>query len=84
MSERRISAGELEARYKMRHELFDFWSEMEGAILDNFEEKQDSWKTLSSRTLLKKLREHLKARNWVDVANFAFMLHDKQRSEFEK
>lgn len=80
MSEpRRISAGELENRYKTRHELFDFYTSMENQIMRQFEVKQTSWKSCSKKYLLKKLKKNLKQGNWVDVANYAFFLANRKK-----
>ena len=79
MSERRISAGELEARYKTKHELLDFFEEMQAKIYYHFEDKGTSWKTCPIGFLKLELIKHVKREDWVDVANFAFMLDDRQR-----
>ena len=81
LESRRISAGELEDRYKTRHELFDFCTSMENQIMRNFEQKQTSWKSCSKKYLLKKLRKSLKKGNWVDVANYAFFLANRKTED---
>jgi hypothetical protein len=75
---RRVSAGELEQRHKLKHLLLDFTDEMSDAMYENLEEKGFSWKSCSIKHLKKKLLEHAKVGDWVAVANFAFMLHDKE------
>ena len=82
MSER-VSAGELEQRYQLKHLLLDFTDEMKDAMYDNLEVKGFSWKDCTKHYLTKKLLEHIKAGNWVSVANFAFMLHDKDTGNHE-
>ncbi len=80
---RRVSAGELEDRYNLKHLLLDFTDEMKSDMYDNLEEKGLSWKDddCSEAYLRKKLLEHAKAGNWVSVANFAFMLDDKDKTK---
>jgi len=81
---RRVSAEELEQGYKLKHLLLDFTDAMKDAMYENLEEKGFSWRDdecfdePSKAYLKRKLREHVKVGNWVSVANFAFMLHDKE------
>jgi len=79
MSGRRVSAGELEDRYKIKHELFDFYMEMLGELINHAEDKGLTWKTCRKSYLLRELRGHIKERDWVGVANFAFFLADRER-----
>lgn len=78
---RRVSAGELEQRHKLKHLLLDFTEEMKSAMYENLEEKGFSWQSCSIKYLKKKLLEYVKVGDWVAVANFAFMLHDKETTE---
>lgn len=78
---RRVSAGELQLRYELKHAIQDFSDEMLNAMLNHAEDKGDSWKTCSEKYLLKELRKHVRKRDWIDVANFCFMLLDKERNE---
>lgn len=73
---RRVSAGELEDRYKIKHSLFDFYMEMLGELIDHAEEKGRSWRDCNRHQLLEELNKHMKANDWVGVANFAFFLRD--------
>lgn len=75
---RRVSAGELELRYKLKHLLLDFFDSMKAQMYENLEDKGFSWKTCDVQYLRQKLRTHIKAGNWVDVANYAFMLHNRK------
>jgi len=82
MSEvRRVSADELEARYKTKHGLLDFFDLMKTKIHEHFEDKGISWKTCPIGFLKLELLKHAKNEDWVDVANFAFMLDDRQRNK---
>lgn len=74
----RVSAGELELRWKLKHWLYDFFDSMKYRMMENLHEKGTSWKKITKKYLLRKLRASIKAGNWVDVANYAFMLNDKQ------
>ena len=76
---RRVSASELELRYKLKHWLLDFFDEMKAQMYENLEDKGNSWKTCEEKFLIEKLREHIKDRSWIDVANYAFMLRDRQK-----
>lgn len=76
---RRVSAGELELRYKLKHWLLDFFDEMKAQMYENLEDKGSSWKTCEEEFLIKKLRERIKDRSWVDVANYAFILRNRQK-----
>lgn len=77
---RRVSAGELEFRYKLKHILLDFFDSMKAQMYENLEDKGFSWKTCDIKSLQRKLREHIKAENWVDVANYAFMLNNRKET----
>lgn len=79
MSSRRISAGELEDRYKLKHDLFDFYTDMWATIRRNLPDKGTSWKTCKISYLKKELREHIKKGDWVGVANFAFFLAEREK-----
>lgn len=76
---RRVSAGELEDRYKIKHSLFDFYMEMLSDLIDHAEEKGTSWQDaeIPEKYLLGELKKHLKEKDWVSVANFAFFLRDR-------
>ena len=76
---RRVSAQELEQRYKLKHMLFDFYGEMLSELREHLEDKGFSWKTCKKSYLLRELRGHLKEKDWVGVANFAFFLADRER-----
>lgn len=84
MMSRRISAGELEDRYKLKHKLYDFFDKMYSAIFRHFRDKGSSWKTCKKSYLLKKLKEHIKKEDWVDVANFAFFLGEREKMKRRK
>lgn len=72
----RISAGELELRYKLKHLLLDFFDRMKEKMYMNLHEKSFSWRKCPKNYLKKKLLEHLESENWISVANYAFMLND--------
>jgi len=78
MSERRISAGELEDAYKAKHRLYDFFDEMFSEVFRHFEYKGTSWKHCKTTYLKKQLRKCVKENDWVDAANFCFMLRDRE------
>lgn len=81
MSSRRISAGELEDRYIIKHALFDFYMEMLDELIMHAEDKGLSWRACKKSALLIALKKHVKDKDWVGVANFAFFLAEieKQR-----
>ena len=80
MSLRRVSAGELEQRYKLKHLLLDFFDSMKAHMYANLENKGFSWKTCDAKYLRRKMRENIKAGHWVDAANYAFMLNDTKEA----
>lgn len=75
---RRVSAGELEDRYKLKHLLLDFTDEMRAELRRQLEVKGLSWKECDKKYLKEKLLANVKKGHWVDAANFAFMLRDKE------
>jgi hypothetical protein len=88
----RTSAGELEQRYKIKHLLLDFTDRMKAAMYENIQEKGMSWqrktihmtteRSVSMEAFLKgALMEHARAGEWVAVANYAFMLDDREKVE---
>ena len=79
MSERRISAGELESRYKTKHELYDFFDEMFNEVFRHFEYKGNSWKDCDLTFLKQQLQKCIDTEDWVDAANFCFFLHNRSR-----
>ncbi len=79
----RISAHELQIRYEIKHKLIDFTDEMKAELYANIREKGDSWKTCGTQFLINKIKENTDAQNWVNVANFAFMLRDLEREFWE-
>lgn len=74
----RMSAGELEGLYKTKHELYDFFDEMQSKVFRKFGEKGRTWKNCDIQYLIDELIKHVKKEDWVDVANFCFMLRDRQ------
>ena len=58
-----------------------FSEEMTFKMIDNVMEKGDSWKKSHNSWLRRKLLENFECGNWVDVANYAFMLDDKKREK---
>lgn len=78
MSGCRISAGELQDRYTLKHTLFDFYMDMWSTIISHFPNKGSSWKTCKLSYLKRELRGHIKEGDWIDVANFAFFLHQRE------
>ena len=78
---RRVSAQELEQRYKLKHLLLDFFDSMKAQMYENLEDKGFSWKNCNVDYLREKLWEHWRDGNWVDVANYAFMLQDRKEEE---
>ena len=75
---RRVSAGELEARYKTKHELLDFFDAMKAKIFKYFEDKGTSWKECDKEDLINKLVQSVNDEDWTSVANYAFFLSDKE------
>jgi len=75
---RRVSAGELELRWKLKHWMQDFFDEMKSEMMDNLEYKGDSWKTCKKPYLLKKLQAKIDEEDWVALANYCFMLRDRE------
>lgn len=73
---RRVSAGELEDRYKIKHALYDFFCEMKAELMRHAEDKGRSWRKCHPKYLLRELMKHAKEGDWVGVANFAFFLRD--------
>ena len=76
---RRVSAQELEQRYKLKHLLLDFFDSMKAKMYENLEEKGFSWKNCDVDYLVTELVKHVNDKDWVDVANFAFMLDDRHK-----
>ena len=76
---RRISAGELEDRYKLKHLLYDFFDEMYEGMFRNLPEKGMSWRDCSRDWLLEELTKHVKRNDWVSASNFCFMLRDLEK-----
>jgi len=77
--ERRVSAGELEASYKTKHELYDFFDEMMAEIFRHFERKGSSWKNCDLAFLKRELQRCVDKEDWIDAANFCFFLYDRDR-----
>ena len=75
---RRVSAGELEDRYKIKHALYDFFCEMKAELMRHAEDKGMSWREVREDYLLRELVKHMKAGDWVGMANFAFFLRDRE------
>lgn len=80
----RVPAGELEQRYKLKHLLLDFTDKMSYQMYRNLREKGFSWKTCTRKHLIDKLIKNLDAENWVDIANYAFMLDERSASDRRK
>lgn len=78
MCQKRISAGELEARYNTKHALLDFSDAMKAKIFKHFEDKGTSWKECDKEDLINKLVQNVNEEDWISVANFAFFLSDKE------
>jgi acyl-CoA-binding protein len=74
----RTSAGELGDRHTTKHEMYDFFDEMKSTMYENLHFKGRSWKSCTKEYLIEKLLRNVKQGHWVDVANYAFMLHDKE------
>ena len=55
-------------------EIKDFMGEMMEKMKSNFDEKQDSYKRCGILYLRNELYEHFNKSDYLDVANFAFML----------
>lgn len=62
--------------FKIASKLSRFHDKMLEKMRENIEEKGDSWESCSAQWLQKKLQEHVEAKDWVAVANYAFMLDD--------
>jgi len=80
----RVSAQELEYRYKLKHLLLDFTDKMSYQMYRNLREKMFSWRTCKRKNLIDKLIENIDSENWVDVANYAFMLDERSESDRRK
>lgn len=80
MMRRRVSAGELEDRYNIKHALFDFYMKMLHELIAHAEEKGTSWQDaeITKKYLIGELKQHLKNEDWISVANFAFFLRDRE------
>lgn len=81
MEDRRISAGELQARYELKHDLYDFQDEMHAEIWRHWNDKGESWKSVPIEYLKGELIKHFGKGDFVSVANFCFFLHLRQRKE---
>ena len=80
MSER-TSAGELQQRGEIKHLMLDFYDEMKWAMQENIPQKGMSWRdndVCTTDYLKRKLRQAVKCGAWVAVANYAFMLNDRE------
>jgi|GEM_PF-5869854 len=60
-----------------------FTSAMKQKIIDNLSEKGTCWTKTNTLWLENKILEGLRTENYVDVANYCFMLHDIQQSKKE-
>lgn len=80
---RRVSAGELEDRYNIKHRLFDFYMEMLDELIDHAEDRGMSWRQVRQTYLLRELVKHMKAGDWVATANFCFFLRDREINKEE-
>lgn len=78
---RRVPAEELELRYKLKHLMLDFFDEMKQKMRSHLEDKGFSWKSCSAQYLKNELISHVEKADWVDVANFCFMLDDKDKEK---
>ena len=78
---RRVSAEELEQRYKLKHLMLDFTDSMLSEMRMTLEQKGFSWRTCDEAYLKRKLRKKVKEEDWVAAANYAFMLQDRQSQE---
>jgi len=77
--DRRISAGELQDRYELKHDLFDFYDSMHAEIWRHWEDKGASYKTCKISYLRSQLVKHINKQDWVSVANLAFFLNLRPR-----
>lgn len=63
---------------ELRKRMLKFFTEMRQRMEHNFPEKDLTYFDISEFGLLQKLRKNIINEDWLDVANFAFMLHDRR------
>ena len=64
--------------------LFDFVASMERKIYDNLKEKGVSWRTMSNEELLDLIQKYVERRDFVSVANIAFMLWENRKEKKQR
>lgn len=61
--------------------LYEFSRVMCGRIIENWHEKGISWRKSPKDYLVGLIQKYAERRDWVSVANIAFMLWEKQQQE---